>query len=64
MSLQKYLPKNKFGFVRLKIELEPQNAVAWTKTKQRHFYHRFILLNGESLYAGDFFMMFFKIVRS
>ena len=27
-------------------------------------YPRFILLNGESLYAGDFFMIFFKAVRS
>ena len=42
-----------------------QNAVAWIKAQATAFlYLRFILLNGESLYAGVFFITFFKTVRS
>lgn len=54
-----------FKFMRLKTESKLQNAVAWTKLQAMAFsYPRFILLSGESLYAGDFFMILFKAVRS
>lgn len=53
-----------FKFVRLKTELKFQMPLHGYSQATAFLYPRFILLSGESLYAGDFFMMFFKAVRS